>query len=183
MQKMSEKEAIVFLSNAVIESERIIEELKKVKHQSERVGKVGEYYSNIENCLKENESCIVAIQALEEIQQYRALEQRLQSVYGEHDGLLEIIVNGLVKYENAPDMAYKAVLLTDDDVDKWKQYKAIGTVEECRDAVERMKPKGFIQTEKFNTTMWQCPICYSELYSGQNYCDECGNLIGWDGLE
>lgn len=62
-------------------------------------------------------------------------------------------------------------------------YQAIGTLDQCREAVERMKPKGFIQTEKFNTTMWQCPICYSELYSGQNYCDECGNFIGWDGLE
>lgn len=73
-----------------------------------------------------------AIQALKEIQQYRALEQKLQSVYGEHDGLLEIVINGLAKFDNAPDKAIKAVLLTDEDVEKWEQYKAIGTVEEIQ---------------------------------------------------
>lgn len=125
MQKMSEKEA-----------NELIDKLRDLANDTEVdmfcVASLNAYF----------EESADAIQTLlEEIQQYRALEQRLQSVYGEHDGLLEIIVNGLVKYENAPDMAYKAVLLTDDDVDKWKQYKAIGTVEQCREAVERMRGK------------------------------------------
>ena len=117
MQKMSEKEA-----------------LQDIQFLARRYNDLDQLNYSVKQ-----ESLDMAIQALEEIQQYRALEQRLQSVYGEHDGLLEIIVNGLVKYENAPDMAYKAALLTDDDVDKWKQYKAIGTVEQCREAVEKMK--------------------------------------------
>ena len=34
---------------------------------------LGEYYSNLENCKKEIESCEVAIKALEEVQQYRVI--------------------------------------------------------------------------------------------------------------
>lgn len=84
-----------------------------------------------------NNAYETALSWYEEIQQYRKLEQRLKSVYGECDGLLEIIVNGLVKYENAPDKAIKAVLLTDTDVEKWEHYRAngTGTVEECKVAV------------------------------------------------
>ena len=34
---------------------------------------------------------------------------------------------------------YQSWLLTDEDVDKWEAYKAIGTPEECRAAVEKLR--------------------------------------------
>lgn len=119
MQKMSEKEAIVFLSNAVIESKRILEELKNIKTKAEIVGKVGEYYANFENCEKEIESCRVAIKALEEIQQYRA----------------------------------------------------IGTLDECREAVERMKPK---KPNKIHSEITDFIVHY--------YCPQCGRRFGERGI-
>lgn len=111
------------------------------------------------------------IGCLEEIQQYRAMEQKLQSVYGEHDGLLEIIVNGLVKYENAPDKAIKTVLLTDDDVDKWEAYKAIGTVEELK----TMKENGaFSGTELAQIAAMQMKL---KEYQSIGTVDECRTAV------
>ena len=61
---MSNEEAIKLLQDAITESERIIEELKQAKDKAERVGMVGEYYSQLETCEKEIEACKMAISAL-----------------------------------------------------------------------------------------------------------------------
>lgn len=50
---MERNEVIKILKNAIIESEKIIEELKQVKEIAERKKRVGGYYSHIENCEKE----------------------------------------------------------------------------------------------------------------------------------
>lgn len=65
---------------------------------------------------------------------YKELEQRLQKVYGECDGLLELVVEHLERHEgiDLPEPVFKARLLTDGEVDKWEAYKKIGTVEEVR---------------------------------------------------
>lgn len=128
---------------------------------------------------------VMACKSLEEIQQYRALEQKLQSVYGEHDGLLEIIVNGLVQYDNAPDKAIKCVLLTDDDVEKWEQLKAIGTIEEFKDLKKKSEPKKPILNnpqinEFFVKETKLCPSCHSYINNcSGNYCRDCGQAIDW----
>ena len=70
---MTEKEAIEVITKALEQSENIIVELTNIKEIAERQQKVGEYYANLENCVKEIDSCKVAIKALEEIQQYRAI--------------------------------------------------------------------------------------------------------------
>ena len=44
-----------------------------MKELAERKNRVGEYYSNIQNCRNEIESCKIAVKALEEIQQYREI--------------------------------------------------------------------------------------------------------------
>ncbi len=161
MQKMSEKEAVAYL--------------KAIKDVM--------YNSLTQQTARD--ALDMAIAALEEIQQYRALEQRLQSVYGEHDGLLEIVINGLAKYENAPDRASKAVLLIDDDVDKWKQYRAIGTVDQCREAVERMKPKKPIEQakakdgDKYVGMVGKCPACGGLVDWTNLCCDECFQRLDW----
>lgn len=67
----------------------------------------------------------VAIQALEEIQQYRAI--------GTVEELKELKENGAF---SCIELANIASSLT-----KLQKYQVIGTVEECREAVERMKPK------------------------------------------
>ena len=56
---------------------------------------------------------------------YEDLEEMLQGTFGECDGLLENAVNLLIKHgKDALDTKpFKARLLTDEDVDKWQQYK------------------------------------------------------------
>ena len=132
-----------------------------------------------ETCAKidENTALDMAVEAIKEIQQYRALEQKLQSVYGEHDGLLEIIVNGLVQYENAPDEARRAVLLTDDDVDEYKALK------------EKNEPKKAIildrrcENEDEVCVEWKCPVCGLNVIEEppcQEYCQSCGTKLDWN---
>lgn len=70
---MTEKEAIEILRSAISESEKVIAQLSQMKELAERKNRVGEYYSNIQNCRNEIESCKIAVKALEEIQQYREI--------------------------------------------------------------------------------------------------------------
>lgn len=55
---------------------------------------------------------------------FENLEEQLESIYGECDGLLETAVKSLVKHEGVDfGKPYKARLLTDEDVDKWEEHK------------------------------------------------------------
>ena len=57
---------------------------------------------------------------MERLAEYEDLENRLQSVYGECDGLLEKLVEHLERHEGVdlPEPVFKARLLTDGEVDK-----------------------------------------------------------------
>ena len=53
-----------------------------------------------------------------------------------------------------------------------QQYRAIGTVEECRVAVEKMKPK---KTAMEAIKVHICPVCgFSGIY---DYCGNCGQRV------
>ena len=76
-----------------------------------------------------------------------------------------------------------------------QQYRKIGTVEECREAVEKQepkkpvcKPKPYNESVGFNEE-WFCPSCGSYIgyfYEGMDepeqmeYCNECGQHIARD---
>lgn len=68
------------------------------------------------------------------------------------------------------------------DSEELKQYKEVGTVEECRGAVERMKPKKPIELDQWGE-YWKCPTC--EKYAVDNFgckykfCRECGTKFDW----
>ena len=67
-----------------------------------------------------------------------------------------------------------------------QQYRKIGTVEECREAVERQKPKmpdyegdGYADGEMVYDT-WICPNCgkkYEVDYDNYKHCPNCGQAI------
>jgi regulator of replication initiation timing len=64
-------------------------------------------------------------EVLQKLADYEDLEERLNKVYGDCDGLLLRVVSMLEKHPNI-DMAnntLKSRLLTDEDVDKWEEYK------------------------------------------------------------
>lgn len=117
-----------------------------------------------------------AISALKEIQQYREMDKKLREAYGDCDGLLAIAVEGLCKHPGINiGEPIKARLLIDEDVDKWDAYREIGTVEECREAVEKQKPKKLI--EWADGTL-HCPNCdYDNTCIGFKVCISCGQAI------
>lgn len=142
----------------------------------------------------------MAITALKEIQQYREMDKKLREAYGDCDGLLAIAVEGLCKHSGINiGEPIKARLLTDEDVDKWDAYREIGTVEECREAVEKQKPKKRIYPKTALERYYhapECPNCKIELKPRicgytlsqaigiYSYCPWCGqNLEGGEESE
>ena len=68
-----------------------------------------------------------------------------------------------------------------------QQYREIGTVEECREAVEKQKPKNPVK-DKYHHNC--CPNC-GWIVSGEGgygeefcpHCENCGQAIQWENLE
>lgn len=81
-------------------------------------------YAEREPCDMDTHHARLAIAKLAE---YEDLEERLQKIYGECDGLFEKVVDHLERH-NGVDFtspAAKARLLTDEDVDRWAEYKTL----------------------------------------------------------
>ena len=66
-----------------------------------------------------------------------------------------------------------------------QQYRAIGTVEECLEAVEKQKA---MKVNVVESLCFECPSC-KELISTDDdwntfhYCPECGQAINWEESE
>lgn len=84
--------------------------------------------------------------------------------------------------EKACDVAIKAL-------EEIQQYRAIGTPEECRAAMERQNPRSAItEKEDTGTTKYTCPAC--GMYMGWStgsfparYCWKCGQKLDWSDEE
>lgn len=109
------------------------------------------------------EASELAIQALEEVQQYREI------------GTLEELQDMKSDYFEA---------LSD-----WRQYRKIGTLEECRTAIEKQIPKkpthidyekyiDVIDNAKFLRGAYWCPNCKRVVRSG-SFCSDCGQKLDW----
>ena len=68
-----------------------------------------------------------------------------------------------------------------------QQYRKIGTVEECREAVEKQKA---IKPEASDSDFdyYKCPVCGEIIWStdninDHNYCLNCGQAIDWEESE
>lgn len=115
----------------------------------------------------------MAIQALEEIQAYRAIETELKDKYHANvdiKGLVQYFIQTIFEGEKHEGFC----ILTNEDAKMWDEYRAIGTVEECRNAVERMKPKKKVM-EMVKSV--KCANCGSGCID--NYCSKCGQAIDW----
>ncbi len=84
--------------------------------------------------------------------------------------------------EKACDVAIKAL-------EEVQQYRAIGTLEECRAAMERQNPRAAIaEKADTETTRYTCPAC--GMYMGWStglfparYCWKCGQKLDWSNEE
>lgn len=132
----------------------------------------------------------IAVKAMEENLKYRTMENRLKNIYGDCPGLLDLVIEHLEKHDGVdiPEPVFKSRLLTDGMVDKWEAYQAIGTIEECRAAVEKQKEKKPKKTESVGyryTDTYRCPNCGGN-FSGTgiaDYCYHCGQKLDWSDEE
>lgn len=97
----------------------------------------------------------------------------------------------------------------DTAIEKLRDYENIGTVEELkaikqwkadiiesfskydvnsvdelmkrfRELTEKAEPKKYVEKMVCDTEVWVCPVCGNGIFSGQKYCDECGQAISDD---
>lgn len=62
-----------------------------------------------------------------------------------------------------------------------EQYQAIGTVEECRKAVEKQRAESPFYTPFRSKFYYQCPSCGEILKKGKgDFCEKCGQAILWE---
>ena len=122
--------------------------------------------------------------ALTEIQQYRAMNRKLCKCFGDCDGFLKAVVDGIC-YRISVKEPIKLRLLTNEDADMWDAYRAVGTVEECREAMEKQKPKKPNRSGMDEQDYYVCPNCGADIGSIDDYfprdrcCHECGQAIQW----
>lgn len=84
------------------------------------------------------------------------------------------LLHGFEKEANtAMDMAIKAL-------EEIQQYRAIGTVEECREAVERQKMKKPVKRSFIipHEGIDVCPNCKEPISKKEHHC-KCGQAIDW----
>lgn len=131
---MTENEAKIFIHNAMEQSRNVLAEMMLImpKVFLARKQSLGAYYSNLENCKKEIQSCEVAVKALEEVQRYREL--------GTPEELQTMKDNGCFTGFELAQIAAGQMLL--------KEYQAIGTLEECKEARDKQMPKKLVEDIK-----------------------------------
>ena len=84
---------------------------------------------------------------------------------------------GCKEYQKPLMYAYEMAIKALEEV---QQYRAIGTPEECREAVEKQtdeKPTAVLGT--FGGTEYECKNCGSDVCYGDEYCRWCGQKLDW----
>ena len=79
------------------------------------------------------------------------------------------------EHKEAVEMAIKAL-------EEIKQYRTIGTPDECRAAVEKQKERKPIKYDKMALWDYACPKCGEPLIKTNyeyKYCDMCGQKLDW----
>ena len=130
----------------------------------------------------------MAINALEEVQKYRKIEKDLKERY--HANVdIPLLMHHFIETVFEGEKHEGFCLLTNEDAKVWEEYKAIGTPEECRTAVEKQTArKGIREKIKkgYNRGMhhYYCPFCYEKAdlrnkYNVGLYCSGCGQKLDW----
>lgn len=132
-----------------------------------------------------NEAYSMAIQALEEIQWYRAYREIFESHFSKE--ALELLSD---KEEFGKWLERgKWIAKRCDELNReLEQYSAIGTIEEFKDLKEKSVAKKIIakkKTKSYLGTDYYCPTCNKRqltaymLSKGDDYCKDCGQKIDW----
>lgn len=138
----------------------------------------------------------MAINALEEVQQYRTLEKRLSDMFCSSVSL-KSVVDELERNLKEPDSPHpmKARILTYKESADWDAYRAIGTPKECRAAAVKQTAKKPIFNHNLSDTLsvFHCEcgntikvshdIGIMNNNNAPNYCSKCGCRFDWSDEE
>lgn len=165
---MNENEAKIFIQNAMEQSRNVLAELMLImpKVFAAKRKSLGEYYSNLENCKKEIQSCEVAIKALEEIQQYRAIgtpEECQKSV---------AVCKSMIDRKITPENMEEYMKFEDECV---KCGFTFNSLLEAREKQIPYKPS----QQKLVWGIGKCKCGVEFLDSKTNYCGNCGQKLDW----
>lgn len=81
-------------------------------------------------------------------------------------------LDGFCKFSDALNLSISSL-------EEIQQYRAIGTVEECREAREKQIPK-----KPIHDGLYACPNCHTIMLQGAfeargRCCKECGQVLDW----
>ena len=168
---MTENEAKIFIQNAMEQSKKVLAELLLISPKVFAVRKksLGEYYSNLENCKKEIQSCEVAIKALEEVQHWHT------SVI--NPNIKNEFANTSTQICHNCDHKDEYIEELEAEVDA---YHAIGTPEECQAAMEKQIPyKPSRKKLVWGIGKCKCGVEFLDRKTG--FCGNCGQKLDWEG--
>lgn len=119
----------------------------------------------------------------EKLKRYEDAEERLADMFG-GSLTLEMVVDELEQQSKEPDSPHpiNARILTHKESADWDAYRAIGTPEECRAAMEKQTAKQIIDNTPTEDDMWyQCPACKGDLTKIRTFfCPYCGQRLSWN---
>lgn len=121
----------------------------------------------------------VAISAVQELYEYK---NKLEQVYGKCEGLLDKVIDTLVQFADEVKIGnpIESLLLTDEEVELWKQIEKLGTLEEVQELVELRKEK---RPQKvlgaFGGSEYECRNCGNTIPYLEDYCEWCGQKQDW----
>lgn len=142
-----------------------------------------------EDCVRDNDkeymernlALTEAVKALTEIQQYREIEAEIKEQYHANvdiKKLMRCFIETIFKGEKHEGFC----ILTNDDAKMWQKYREIGTVEECREAMNKQAAKIPINLEYVSDDYsWEgeCPCCGAYISENKKYCQICGQHLKW----
>jgi hypothetical protein len=199
---MTENEAKIFIQNAMEQSKKALAELLLISPKVFAVRKknLGEYYSNLENCKKEIQSCEVAIKALEEVQRWHTsvINPNIKNEFAntstqichncDHkDEYIEELEAEVEEYRaiGTPEELQEMKKDFAEALSDWRQYRKVGTLEECRAAVEKQTAKkpmhvtnSYFGYQKHKEHVGYCPDCGHQVEEPYG-CPNCLRKIDW----
>lgn len=119
---------------------------------------------------------------LRDMQEYRELTERVKAIYGDQMTLKDMVdvMERIIREPGRKDPV-NARILTYDEAAMWDEYRKIGTVEECREAMEKQRRK--IVKNQYGTNYvlkaGYCPVCGCGVTARWDYCQCCGQKLNW----
>ena len=118
-----------------------------------------------------------------DMQEYRELTDRVKAIYGDQMTLKDMVdvMERIIREPGRKDPVNSRIL-TYDEAAMWDEYRKIGTVEECRAAMEKQRKK-LVKNQYGTSYIWKagyCPVCGCGVTARWDYCQCCGQKLNWE---